>query len=195
MNHLAHLALAGDKPEMVIGGFLGDFVKGQLQNRFEPEIEEGIRLHRAIDAYTDQHTEVASAASQFKPPFRRYSGIILDVLFDYLLAQNWSDYYDCELQQFSRHVLRLLVESNDHLPPKVHLIATKMHSANSLSNYGEIRFLETAFSNLSQRLTRSNPLGNALYICLELLPHIQENFRRFYPDLQAFCLDWQGSHH
>ena len=67
-------------------------------------------MHRAIDAYTDQHTEVASAASQFKPPFRRYSGIILDVLFDYLLAQNWSDYYDGELQHFSSEALTLLVE-------------------------------------------------------------------------------------
>lgn len=194
MNHLAHLALAGDRPKMVIGGFLGDFVKGQLQNRFEPEIEVGIRLHRAIDAYTDQHPKVTTAACRFKPPYRRYSGIILDVLFDHLLAQNWSDYYDGELQHFSSEALTLLVESSGHLPSEAQQLAKRMHSANSLASFGEIRFLEAAFSQLSQRLTRTNPIANAHFICLELLPDIREDFRLFYTDLQAFCLGWRNRH-
>ena len=194
MNHLAHLALAGDKPEMVIGGFLGDFVKGRLNDRFDPEIEAGIRLHRAIDAFTDQHPETTSAAGRFKPPYRRYSGILLDVLFDHLLAQNWSDYYDSELEQFSKDVLTLLVKSRGHLPLRVHQMVTRMQSVNSLASYGEVRFLEGAFSQLSRRLTRTNPIDDALNPCLKLLPYILQDFQRFYPELQAFCHDWQNSH-
>ncbi|MCY3827285.1 MAG: DUF479 domain-containing protein, partial [Candidatus Dadabacteria bacterium] len=30
MNYLAHIRLAGDDPECLIGNFLGDFVKGRL---------------------------------------------------------------------------------------------------------------------------------------------------------------------
>ena len=194
MNHLAHLALAGDRPEMVIGNFLGDYVKGLLQNRFGPEIDRGIRLHRAIDAFTDQHPQVIMAAGRFTPPFRRYSGILLDVMFDYLLAQSWSDYYEISLEHFSHRVLSLLVENSEHLPSPARQAAKRMHQLNSLANYGELRFLEKTFSHLSQRLTRSNPIAEAVVPCLELLPEIREDFKSFYPKLQVFCDDWHTRH-
>ena len=31
MNHLAHLLLANDDLNLLVGGFLGDFVKGRLK--------------------------------------------------------------------------------------------------------------------------------------------------------------------
>ena len=111
----------------MVGSFLGDFVKGTLQSRFEPEIESGIRLHRAIDAFTDQHPQVLTAAARFSPPFRRYSGILLDVLFDHLLAQSWSDYYEISLEHFSQKILKLLVENNEYLSTQASQIAKKMH--------------------------------------------------------------------
>ncbi len=55
MNHLAHLFLAGDSAESLIGNLSGDFVKGILGDRFSPGIREGIAQHRSIDAFTDSH--------------------------------------------------------------------------------------------------------------------------------------------
>jgi len=191
MNHLAHLALAGDSKAMIIGGFLGDFVKGRLEGRLIPELERGIRLHRAIDAFTDRHPQVVRAAGRFRPPFRRYSGILLDILFDHLLAQNWTDYYDCELEHYSRNVLNVLIENSELLPFRAQQLATAMHRTNSLANYGETRFLENAFAHLSTRLSRTNPIADAVSPCLELLPDIRADFRQFYPELQVFCHDWK----
>ena len=177
----------------MIGSFLGDFIKGRLRDRFEPEIERGIRLHRAIDAFTDQHPQVTQAASRFRPPLRRYSAILLDVLFDHLLAQSWSNYYHSELEEFSRNILGLLVKNREKLPSQAQQMVIRMHQANSLASYGEVKYLEIAFAHLSQRLTRSNPISEALNPCLQLLPEIQEDFRRFYPELQLFCYNWQTS--
>ena len=192
MNHLAHLALAGESPHLVVGGFLGDFVKGRLDNRFEPGIEAGIRLHRAIDAFTDHNPKVRLAASRFEVHLRRYSGILLDILFDHLLAKEWENYYEDDLEEFSQHVLSLLVENSDHLPPEALEVAIRMHRVNSLSKYGDVRFLENAFENISRRLTRKNPVADAVDSCLALLPDLRQDFQEFYPELMLYCTDWNA---
>ena len=71
MNHLAHFYLAHPHEELMVGGFLGDFVKGKLSGKHPHRIELGIRLHRAIDAYTDQHPIVKQSQRRFDPAFRR----------------------------------------------------------------------------------------------------------------------------
>ena len=47
MNYLAHLFLAEDNPQSIIGNLLGDFVKGRLEqykNIYNPEIIAGINI-------------------------------------------------------------------------------------------------------------------------------------------------------
>lgn len=48
MNYLAHVFLARHSNEAMIGGLLGDFVKGSI-DAYPAEIHAGILLHRAID--------------------------------------------------------------------------------------------------------------------------------------------------
>ena len=55
MNYLAHVFLQRSSPELMVGGMLGDFVKGALGARYSPGVCAGIALHRAIDRYTDAH--------------------------------------------------------------------------------------------------------------------------------------------
>ena len=55
MNYLAHLYLAEQTSEGLLGSLLGDFVKGRLESRFPEAVRRGIVLHRAIDTFTDAH--------------------------------------------------------------------------------------------------------------------------------------------
>mgnify|MGYP003629303282 FL=1 len=68
MNYLAHFHLAQQlasrcglderdamQQGLLIGGLLGDFVKGPLRGNYPATWEVGIRLHRRIDALTDSH--------------------------------------------------------------------------------------------------------------------------------------------
>ena len=190
MNHLAHLALAGEENPLIIGSFLGDFVKGRLDDRYPADITIGIRLHRAIDAFTDHHPTVRQATGRFDSPYRRYAGIITDVMFDHLLAQQWPRYYSTNLNDFSRQTLAVLVDHPEHLPDAAHLMAQRMQSYNSLAGYGDLGFLDGALARLSARLTRDNPLNQAFDICVGLLPDIENDFLAFYPELQSFCHRW-----
>ena len=57
MNYLVHLYLSGSDPELQLGGLMGDFVKGPLDDRYPPGITAGLSLHRRIDtlAATSPH--------------------------------------------------------------------------------------------------------------------------------------------
>ena len=82
MNFLAHLHLSGNDPNILVGNFIGDFVKGKQVNSFEPGIAKGILLHRAIDYFTDKHEVVAKSKGRLREKYRHYSGVIIDIFYD-----------------------------------------------------------------------------------------------------------------
>ena len=69
MNFLAHLHIASFTNTSFVGNFLGDFVKGDPAGQFNAEIVQGIRLHRFVDSYTDQHQVMKSLKPLFPEPF------------------------------------------------------------------------------------------------------------------------------
>src|SRR5260370_33727436 len=86
MNFLAHLFLADETAESLIGNLAGDFVKGRLGDRFPPAIADGIRNHRAVDAFTDTHPSVAAFRRVLIPEQGHYARVIADIFFDHFLA-------------------------------------------------------------------------------------------------------------
>ncbi|MDA9680176.1 ACP phosphodiesterase [Gammaproteobacteria bacterium] len=194
MNYLAHFALAGPEADLVVGSFLGDYIKGRLGNRFSPEIERGIRLHRAIDQYTDSHPTVKDSYGRLDPKFRRYAGIITDIAFDHLLALNWYQYYNERLASFSARTLQILLVEKASLTEAAWQSASHMKKHNSLAHYVGFDFLEPSFIYLSGKLKRPNPLIEAHSHCKERLSGLQEDFIKFYPELMEFCAEWKRSH-
>ncbi len=179
---------------MLVGGFLGDYVKGRLEGQFAPDIERGIRLHRAIDRFTDQHDIVRRSQSRFDPRFRRYAGIMTDIIFDHLLARDFAQYNDTPLEDFSREVLGVVVEHTRLLPPDAAAAANRMHEMNSLAGHDSELFIERSFSFLSRRLTRANPLNEAFDECRPHLPALRGDLSEFYPVLTEFCDTWKKTH-
>ena len=72
MNYLAHAYLSFNKPEILIGNLISDFVKGKKKFDYSTGIQKGIALHRAIDQFTDDHAITQSAKLFFKPAYRLY---------------------------------------------------------------------------------------------------------------------------
>ena len=60
MNFLAHAYLSFDHNDILVGNMISDFVKGNKKDLFSVNIQKGIVLHRAIDAFTDQHKATSS---------------------------------------------------------------------------------------------------------------------------------------
>jgi acyl carrier protein phosphodiesterase len=186
MNHLAHFHLSSDKRAWLLGGLLGDFVKGPLRGDYPGDWEQGIVLHRRIDSYTDSHPLWAELRGQFAPSYRRYSGIMLDIAADHFLIQHWQQFSDQPLEQFCQHIYQLLAEPHT-LPEQAALLAQRLVEHQSLQSYQDWQGVEKALWHVSQRLRRSNPLADAGPELQRHYPQIEAIFLRFYPQLIAYA--------
>ncbi|MDR6609429.1 ACP phosphodiesterase [Pseudomonas synxantha] len=189
MNYLAHLHLGGQRPGQLLGSLYGDFVKGRLQGQFTAEIEGAIQLHRSIDVFTDRHPQVDIALSRFSLTRRRYAGIVLDVFFDHCLARDWTLYADRPLALFTSDVYRVL-SSERQLPERLAKIAPHMVANDWLGSYQEFEVLEQVLRGISRRLSRPEELAAAMQELRRLYEPLSEDFRLFYPQLQAFARNY-----
>jgi acyl carrier protein phosphodiesterase len=140
MNFLAHLVLAGDDESLRMGAMLGDFVRGRDQlERYSEDIRLGILLHRHIDGYTDTLPDIVNLRRKFRIPFRRYSGIVIDLAFDHELAKRWSDYSNITLQEFDIGVREMLARNEALVPERL----------NRFMIYADNRGLFAAYSSRS----------------------------------------------
>ena len=186
MNHLAHALLAdpgGD--EFALGSAMGDFLHGHPDPAWPAERAAGLRFHRAIDGFTDRHREVVAARRLFRPPFRRYAGILLDVWFDHLLVRGWDRFADEPLDAFSRHWLALLARRAGDLPASLRAFTRWMHEHGLPAASGDEAVLDEVFRALARRLSRPSPIGDALPALHAHADTLQRHFDTFFPDLMA----------
>ena len=108
MNYLAHIYLSGDDEEIIIGNFIGDFVKGHHFNEYTQMMRKGIILHRYIDSFTDTHAIVRRSKARLSEQYHKYSGIIIDILYDHFLVKNWSNYCAAPLDEFIKKLTPVL---------------------------------------------------------------------------------------
>ncbi|MFQ6574481.1 ACP phosphodiesterase [Pseudomonas sp. UM16] len=186
MNYLAHLHLGGQQPEQLLGSLYGDFVKGPLAGRFPLPLEAAIRLHRQIDVFTDSHPLVLQSLGRFPRERRRYAGIILNVFFDHCLALHWQDYAEQPLEQFTGRVYQVLAAQAE-LPARLAQIAPYMAADDWLGSYREFAVLDQVFRGIARRLSRPEGMDGALELVDGLYAPLLEDFRAFYPELQAFA--------
>jgi acyl carrier protein phosphodiesterase len=191
MNHLAHVLLAGDDEALQLGGMLGDFVRGRPDPALFPaRVICGIRLHRAIDSYTDGHPEVLAAKASLPPPYRRYAGIVLDMWFDHLLARDFSHWSAQPLEDYSLGLRGLLHRRDALLTPALRRFRAYMEANDLPAGYADRAVLGRALAGIGQRLTRANPLDSTLPVLVAREGELQRRFEVFFPELRGFVREW-----
>jgi acyl carrier protein phosphodiesterase len=135
LNFLAHAYLSFSDPQILAGNMISDFVKGRSKFSYPERIQQGMTLHRAIDAFTDAHPATAEAKSFFRPHYRLYSGPIVDVLYDHFLANDVSLFTEQSLKTFSVGVYETLEQQVVHLPQNFVYLLPYMKSEDWLFNY------------------------------------------------------------
>jgi acyl carrier protein phosphodiesterase len=185
MNYLAHLHLGGPGREQLLGSLYGDFVKGPLDNRWPSAIEQAIRLHRRIDAFTDSHPLIDRARARFPQARRRLSGVLLDVFFDHCLCLHWESYADQPLDTFIACVYRVLL-SEPALPPGLAHIAPRMAAQDWLGSYQKFDVLEQVIQGMARRLSRPALLDGAFSELEARYELLEGDFLAFYPELLSF---------
>jgi acyl carrier protein phosphodiesterase len=186
MNYLAHLYLAEDSPQSLLGNLLGDFVKGQNTDAYCDEIKKGIQIHKKVDIYTDSHPVVRESKRLISPVNRRYAGIIVDVFYDHFLAKNWVTYSSVPLQEFTFKVYDILQSNQAILPESLKRVLPNIITRNLLMSYAEIPGINFALQRLSVRLKRENDLGRASEDLTDNYERFKLNFGRFFPELMDY---------
>jgi acyl carrier protein phosphodiesterase len=186
MNYLAHLYLAGDDPDLIIGNFIADSVKGKQIDNFSDGIIKGIKLHRQIDMFTDTHPVLERGKEALRPKFRKFAGIVMDVFGDHFLAKNWSDYSKVDLREFSDSMYTFLHTNKDVFPERARYTLHYMSMQDWLVNYQHIEGIKRALSGLSRRSTFPSGMENAHKELERHYLFYQSIFHEFLPDLVRF---------
>lgn len=185
MNFLAHLHLVYDDDDLMLGALLGDFVRGRRALWSWPAgIRKGIKVHRRIDKLTDQSPEFRKLQKQFPKPFRRYSGIIIDLAFDHELARNWSDYSTISLSDFDLKVRELLAGHSGNLPAELTGFMSYADRRGLFEAYQDESEVLRSLAGIGKRFKRSNPLHRVEEIWPDVKPLTTQAFPGFYASLQ-----------
>lgn len=193
VNHLAHLLLAGPDDGFRLGALLGDHVKGQLAlAALPPDRAAGVRLHRLIDGYCDRHPAVTHYLASLQPPWRRYGGIILDVLMDHCLDRHWKALASCPLADFADQIDALFERERDTLPPRLQRFSLWARRRGLWCRYGDRELLGEIFSLLAARHGRPSPLARGLELLDRDEAQVETVFLRLFPDLESAARRWRS---
>jgi acyl carrier protein phosphodiesterase len=187
LNYLAHIFLSGNDPQIQIGNFIGDFVKGNKLNAYPDRIRKGIALHRKIDSFTDSHPVVRETIAILRPAFGRYSGIITDMYFDYFLAINFSCYASQKsLNKFAFHFYFDSLVNYKHLPHRVKGFIFHFITTNRLGKYSTLDGLKNSLIIMSNYKVAAIKPGKTIDFLIEHHAELEKQFHSFFPDLIEF---------
>jgi acyl carrier protein phosphodiesterase len=183
LNFLAHIFLSDHSPEVMIGNFIADFVRGNHYQHLPSGVIKGIRLHRAIDDFTDTHEIVKKDIKIFQPYFSRYSGIVVDIVYDHLLLNNWEKYTDLDKEEFIQEFYQIIDKNLSIVPEHLVEVFPKMKSQDWLLNYGNFEGLARTFVGMESRIGGKVDLSTAVNILKDNYIEIEKDFNNFFPDL------------
>jgi len=183
MNYLAHIYLSGDSDEILLGNFIADYVKGNKYLDYPELIAYGIRLHRSIDLFTDQHDLVKQSINILKPGYGRYSGIVTDVFFDHFLAANWNRYSDYTLRQFSKHAHAVFLSNFMLLPLRVKQFLPFLIQHKRLESYAQRDSMFQVLEIMSRRTSLPANSEWAMQILHQEYDQFEALFRSFFVEL------------
>jgi len=191
MNFLAHLYLARSDEELMLGGLLGDFVRGRRALRaYPPGVRAGIGLHRMIDRFTDHAPEVKVLKRRFPREFRRYAGIVLDLGFDHELARRWPEFCALSLEEFDVQVRELLDRHRMWVPAPLDRFMRYADRRGLFAAYRSEDEMLLSLEGIGTRMSRANPLGRVGEIWPGLRRSCREGFSELFPRVQNRVDDW-----
>jgi len=186
LNYLAHSFLSGNDPELLVGNFIADSVRGSQLQLYPEKVVKGIILHRQIDTFTDTHPVVQQSKDRLRPTYRKYAGVITDVYYDHFLAVNFQHYANITLSEYAQNVYALIQSHASILPERVLYFLPYMVKQNWLLNYANLEGIGRSLTGLSRRTTFISHMETAVADLEEHYDLYFAEFKAFFPELRAF---------
>lgn len=185
MNFLAHFFLGNQDEEHLVGNFLGDFVKGSDFNLYAPKISEGIIMHRMIDDFVDHHPAFLQSKRMIFHRYRHYASVVMDIYFDYFLAQNWDTFSDQPMDEFILRCYESLEKYQSKMPYPAQVAFKYMLQGDWLSKYSNYEGLEHTFLGMSKYIKRTTGIETAVEDLILHEDEMNARFLEFFPEMIA----------
>lgn len=184
LNFLAHIYLSGENDFLKIGNFIADTVRGKQYLEYPQAIQQGILLHRKIDSFTDQHPIFRMSKKRIFPIFGHYSGVIVDIYYDYFLAKNWHYFSDVSLSEYTNEFYRLLLQHQNLFNEKANLLISHMIKDNWLESYQTLKGIESIFFQMDKRTGFISKMKLATNVLQENETTFEKEFFIFFKEIQ-----------
>jgi len=190
MNYLAHIFLSGKNPNVMIGNFMADSIKGSKHDTYPAEIQKGILLHRQIDTTTDVHPAFRQSTKRLHKNYGHYSGIIVDIFYDHFLAKNWADYSTIPLADYIQSFYKLLSDNTELLPHNIQKMAPIMMEGNWLLIYADLEGIDRVLGGMNRRTKNKSGMDKAGYELRKYYSLFEADFKVVMKDLQKLSTEF-----
>ncbi len=182
MNWLAHTLLSKTNIEYQLGNVLADPLKGRVWEGASKALTEGMHMHKAIDSFTDQH-DILSASKSKLGTDGHLKGVVLDLLYDHFLSQNWAHYCCLGLGEYLERYNRQALKCARNFPVKPKKIIVTMAETNLLGMYQTFGGLIVALERIDQRLSAR---AHAKETATQYIPVMEKKYQQLKADFDAF---------
>lgn len=194
MNYLAHIFLSGNQPEVQIGNFIGDAVKGKDYENYTENVKRGILLHRQIDTFTDAHPIVRQSKKTLSSGYGHYAGVIIDIFYDYFLSIHWKEYSGTELEKFTQDFYQNLLQTTVVLPAEIERFKLSLTQNNWFQNYRSLTGLKRVLKGMEKRIIHQVPLSHGVKDLAMKHDIFEAQFMSFFSELILFSQNYLNNY-
>ena len=184
MNFLGHLLVSGNAPLTIVGNFMADAVKGRDLSGWSAGLQTGIRMHRRIDSYTDNHPLTLKGRERLRSHCGKYAGVALDLFYDHAIASRWSELSVEPLPAFAQRMYALLLSNAFLMPERTRTMLPYMVKNDWLTSYSAIAGITRALNGLAARVPGGEALLGAEAVLEEHHAAFEEECMLFLPQLE-----------
>ena len=192
MNFLFHCWLARSDEGLKAGGFLGDFIKGSLEDESYPaDLKRGLKLHRHVDAVSNQLPSLRASYPRFGPELRRPAPVLLDLMADHLLAKHWQTYCEGRLTDFTRSCYAAI--SSYEVPATAQRLFNHAQDSDLFARYENLEVITDIMVRILKRLRFHDQLDR-LNTCLQSeITGFEADFEHYFTDMEVMVASWLTS--
>jgi acyl carrier protein phosphodiesterase len=186
VNFLAHTYLSGGNEEIIVGNFMGDYVKGKNYLLFPEQVKKGILIHRDIDSFTDMHEVTRRSKQRLASRYHKYAGIIIDIFYDHFLASLWDSYSTLPLSDFVIRTYDLLKRNYKVLPDSIKRWLPTFLENNWMMAYTTVEGIELVLERMSANTSLPDHSAFAVEVLRNEYSVFMEDFLEFFPTIVEF---------
>lgn len=178
----------------MIGQFLGDGVRGNDFNYFEPEIRAGILLHRWIDSNLDSFQFIQQIRAEIRGDVGLYSPVFIDILLDHFRAKHFEALGMDTLKKFQDDWISMLAPFENQMSKRLLGYYQAMSKYHWFQTYASLEGTQEVLIQMSLRLPKSDGLRVASFKMPVFAAQFESDYLRFWSEFQSVFYKIQSEH-